>query len=109
MGRRTTFASLINSLCTSRFPIYLYHGEETDIYGLPIHGNSGTKIGIDVGGPPVTPETRTFDPDPVREQVCVDFLNKLIPKVKSLLFAGHTQPLSLHAGASFLSAKCDTA
>ena len=64
-----------------RFPIYIYHGDDYDFYGLPIHNNSGAKIGIDVGGPAVTPQTRTFNPDSVREDICTDFLNKLIPKV----------------------------
>ena len=68
-----------------RFPIYIYHGEENDIYGLPIHVNSGMKIGIDVGGHVVTPETRTFTPDPVREKVVTEFSKKLIPKVTTVL------------------------
>ena len=53
-----------------------------DFYGLPIHGNSGTKIGIDaVLSPSVTPETRTFKPDPNREKVCTNFLSNIAPKV----------------------------
>ena len=74
-----------NTVCfNSRFPIYTYHNDEYDFYGLPIHGNSGSKIGIDmVMSPVVTPETRTFDPDPIREKVCTEFLDGLIPKVQT--------------------------
>ena len=48
---------------------------------MPIHGNSGSKVGVDAGGPVVTPETRTYAPDPVREKACIDHLNLTIPKV----------------------------
>ena len=79
------YACLTNTLIDYpspfRFPIYIYHSDDYDFYGLPIHNNSGAKIGIDVGGPAVTPETRTFTPDPAREEICTKFLNELIPKV----------------------------
>ena len=48
---------------------------------MPIHGNSGFKIGVDAGGPTVTPETRSFTPDPVREKNCIDFLKEVLPTV----------------------------
>ena len=64
-----------------RFPIWIYSGEGHDYYGLPIHGNTGSKIGIDAGGPVVTPDTRGFTPDPVREQSCIDLLQRVLPSV----------------------------
>lgn len=63
------------------YPIWIYHSEKYDFYGLPIHGNSGSKIGIDAGGPVVTADSRKFNPDPVREQACIDHLKKTIPRV----------------------------
>ncbi len=64
-----------------RFPIFIYHLPELDVYALPAHGNTYSKIGIDAGGPAVTAETRTFKPDPKREQFCIDFLKETAPKV----------------------------
>nr|KAG5692520.1 hypothetical protein BaRGS_018725 [Batillaria attramentaria] len=63
-----------------RFPIFIYHTPRYDFYGMPIHANSGTKIGIDAGGPQVTASTRTFTPDPARVKACTDMLQKRIPK-----------------------------
>lgn len=62
-----------------KFPIFIYRSASHDIYGMPIHGNSGFKIGVDAGGPVVTAETRTFIPDPVREKNCIDLLDKILP------------------------------
>ncbi|XP_053376207.1 monomeric sarcosine oxidase-like [Mercenaria mercenaria] len=62
-----------------KFPIFFYHSSSHDIYGMPIHGNSGFKIGVDAGGPFVTPDTRSFTPDPVRENQCIDFLRQVLP------------------------------
>ncbi|XP_070575600.1 monomeric sarcosine oxidase-like [Ptychodera flava] len=70
------------------FPVWIFHDPRYDFYGLPIHGNTGSKIGIDAGGPPVTPETRNFKPDPVRQKVCVEFFEKYLPKaVGPLLYS----------------------
>ncbi|XP_060608423.1 monomeric sarcosine oxidase-like [Ruditapes philippinarum] len=62
-----------------KFPIFIYHSTKHDLYGMPIHGNSGFKIGVDAGGPFVTAESRTFTPDPVRENNCIDFLKEVLP------------------------------
>lgn len=67
-----------------RFPIWFYHTPKFDFYGIPIYSNSGTKIGIDAGGPVVSANTRNFNPDPVREKICIDFLKKNIPRVSYL-------------------------
>ncbi|XP_072013860.1 monomeric sarcosine oxidase-like isoform X4 [Amphiura filiformis] len=65
----------------SRCPIFIYHLPDFDIYALPSHGNTYSKIGIDAGmSPTVTAETRNFIPDPKREKFCVDFLKETIPK-----------------------------
>nr|XP_006819315.1 PREDICTED: peroxisomal sarcosine oxidase-like [Saccoglossus kowalevskii] len=62
------------------FPVWMYHDIKYNIYGFPIHGNTGTKIGIDACDEIVTPETRTFEPDPVKEQICIKFFERYLPK-----------------------------
>ncbi|XP_070575603.1 monomeric sarcosine oxidase-like [Ptychodera flava] len=62
------------------FPYWVFHDARYDFYGLPIHGNTGTKVAADVSGPSVMPETRNFKPDPVVENLCLEFLEKYFPK-----------------------------
>lgn len=50
---------------------------------MPSHGNSGSKIGIDAGGPVVSVETRSYIPDKAREQACIEHLQKTIPRVNN--------------------------
>lgn len=78
---KNAFYSICQFLWIVSYPIWIYHSEKYDFYGLPIHGNSGSKIGIDAGGPVVTADSRNFTPDPVREQACIDHLKKTIPRV----------------------------
>lgn len=78
---KNAFYSNWKVLLIVSYPIWIYHSEKYDFYGLPIHGNSGSKIGIDAGGPVVTADSRNFNPDPVREQACIDHLKKTIPRV----------------------------
>ena len=60
----------------------MYHLPTFDIYALPSHGNTYSKIGVDAGmSPHVTAETRNYIPDTKREEFCVDFLKELFPKV----------------------------
>nr|XP_006819316.1 PREDICTED: peroxisomal sarcosine oxidase-like [Saccoglossus kowalevskii] len=70
----------IKEFTKDNFPVWIFHDPGYDFYGLPIHGNTGSKIGIDAGGPSVTPETRTYNPDPIREKLCMEFFGKYIPK-----------------------------
>lgn len=71
-----------NTSFLSRFPVYIFHDQEYDYYGLPIHGNSGSKIGVDAGGPSVNPNSRSFVPDPLRLRLCTEFCQKYIPRVR---------------------------
>ena len=79
------FGSAVNKLLLYTydvsFPVYIWDNDDHNYYGLPIHGNSGVKIGLDVGGPAVTADTRGFLPDPIREQTCTEFLRKYLPQV----------------------------
>lgn len=62
-----------------RFPVWLFHGRES-YYGFPIYGELATKMGQHLAGPEVTPETRTFEPDPAREARYAEFLRTHIPR-----------------------------
>ncbi|CAH1780475.1 unnamed protein product [Owenia fusiformis] len=70
----------VKDFTKKKFPIWIYNAREHDIYGLPSHVNAYSKIGVDAGGPSVLPETRTYNPDPTREKVCIDFFKSHIPK-----------------------------
>ena len=61
-----------------RFPVFMWHGAHT-FYGLPVYGEVATKLGQHVGGYEVTAETRTFEPDPVRQARYRDFLARYVP------------------------------
>ncbi|XP_064611531.1 monomeric sarcosine oxidase-like [Liolophura sinensis] len=70
----------VKEFTKAKFPVWIYNSPKHDLYGLPIHGISGSKIGIDAGGNQVTPETRNFTPDPEREKACIHFLKSIIPR-----------------------------
>ena len=63
-----------------RFPVFMWHGRD-NFYGFPVYGEVATKLGQHMGGlaKPVTAETRTFEPDPVRIRRYRDFLSRHIP------------------------------
>ncbi len=63
-----------------RFPIWIWHGGARDcFYGFPVYGEAATKAGQDVGGDVVTPETRTFEPNPRAAADLYGFLERRIP------------------------------
>ena len=43
-------------------------------------------MGVDAAGPEVTPETRNYKPDPIREKVVLDFVKENLPKVFKFKF-----------------------
>ena len=61
-----------------RFPVFMWHGRD-NFYGFPVYGEVATKLGQHMGGHEVTPETRTFGPDPVRIRRYREFLERHIP------------------------------
>jgi sarcosine oxidase len=63
-----------------RFPVFMWHGKD-NFYGFPVYGEVATKLGQHMGGleKPVTADTRTFEPDPVRIGRYRDFLSRRIP------------------------------
>jgi sarcosine oxidase len=61
-----------------RFPIWIWMGDPS-FYGFPAFGESGAKIGRDVGGPVVTGDTRSMDPDPTYGAVLDQFMQEHLP------------------------------
>ena len=53
----------LESFAPNRFPIWIWM-DDPSFYGIPAFGIAGPKVAQDCGGREVTPETRTFDPDP---------------------------------------------
>ena len=46
-----------------RFPVWIWM-DDPSFYGFPVYGEAGPKVAQDAGGRAVSPETRTFEPDP---------------------------------------------
>lgn len=61
-----------------RFPVFMWHGQE-NFYGFPIYGEVATKLGQHMGGPVVTAESRTFEPDTERQTRYRRFLESHLP------------------------------
>ncbi len=62
----------------ARFPVFMWHGEH-NFYGFPVYGEVATKLGQHMGGHEVTARTRTFAPDPVRQDRQRAFLAEHLP------------------------------
>jgi sarcosine oxidase len=63
-----------------RFPIWIWL-DEPCFYGFPVFGEVGPKVAQDVGGEQVTPETRTFAPNPATLGRMEAFLARTIPGI----------------------------
>jgi sarcosine oxidase len=75
----TYFASPnVELFVPTRFPVFIWHDAQV-FYGLPVYGEPGPKIAQDVGGAEVTPETRTFEPDPGNLERVVRFCEGHLP------------------------------
>lgn len=61
-----------------RFPVWIWM-DEPCYYGLPMYGEMGTKVAQDAGGEPVTPETRSFEPNPANQKRVDDFTKQYLP------------------------------
>ncbi|GFR80074.1 monomeric sarcosine oxidase [Elysia marginata] len=72
----------VKEFTRDKFPVFFYHDPRRVVYGLPVHGITGTKMGVDGGGPVTTGDTRTWTPDPVRLQYITHFCEKFLPKVE---------------------------
>ncbi|MDH3404423.1 MAG: N-methyl-L-tryptophan oxidase [Acidobacteriota bacterium] len=52
----------LDRFAMDRFPIWIWM-DEPCFYGFPVFGEQGVKVAQDVGGPVVSAETRSFEPD----------------------------------------------
>ena len=68
----------VHDFAPDRFPIWIWHGRDI-LYGFPVYGEVATKAGVDVGGDVVTPDVRTFEPNPRAHDRLIRFLEKNIP------------------------------
>ena len=84
-----------------RFPIWIWM-DDPCFYGFPVFGESGPKAGQDAGGREVTPETRTFEPDPVALQRVQAFLGKYIPSALGPIIYTRTCLYSLTPDRDFV-------
>jgi sarcosine oxidase len=69
----------IREFAPEAFPVFMWHGR-ANYYGFPVYGEVATKLGQHLGGPAVTADTRTFEPDPVRVRRQRDFLAAHLPR-----------------------------
>ena len=60
------------------FPVWIWH-DRPHMYGLPSFGRPGPKVAIHGGGPEVTPETRTFEPDREYAATVEGFVREHLP------------------------------
>jgi sarcosine oxidase len=75
----TYFASPdVGAFAPDRFPVWIWM-DDPSFYGFPAYGEAGPKVAQDCGGSPVTPETRTFEPDDAIRARVLDFLAGTLP------------------------------
>jgi sarcosine oxidase len=76
----TYFATTkVREFTLDRFPIYGFIDDDDLYYGFPVYGEVATKAALDSSGPVVTPETRSFRPDPERVEKVRYFLKRYLP------------------------------
>ena len=62
------------------FPVWIWM-DDPSFYGFPVYGVAGPKVAQDAGGQPVSPATRTFDPDPAITDRVRAFTTTYLPAV----------------------------
>lgn len=62
-----------------RFPVWIWM-DEPSYYGFPTYGEAGPKAAQDLGGEPVDPDRRTFQPDEAAFGRVHDFLAQHLPE-----------------------------
>jgi sarcosine oxidase len=67
-----------HAFAPDRFPIWIWM-DDPSYYGFPVFGEQGPKVAQDAGGKPVTPETRTFEPDQEALGRVREFLARYLP------------------------------
>jgi sarcosine oxidase len=76
----TYFASAdLRPFAPDRFPVWIFHGEDTSWYGFPVYGEAGVKVARDMSGRIVTQQTRRFEPDPEQTAEVAEFVARYLP------------------------------
>ena len=77
----TYFATTrLHDFAPERFPIWIWHGDDDEeYYGFPVHGEVATKAAQDLGGPDVTLDPRSWEPDRERVERVARFVEELLP------------------------------
>lgn len=68
----------LDAFSPERFPVWIWMGVPS-FYGMPAFGEDGPKIGQDVGGPEVTGDTRSFEPDAGYQERLDAFMREHLP------------------------------
>lgn len=68
----------LSAFAPDRFPIWIWM-DDPCFYGFPVFGEPATKAARDAGGPRVTADSRTFDPDPDQVRAVEAFLSRHLP------------------------------
>ncbi len=61
-----------------RFPVWIWM-DDPSWYGFPTYGEPTVKAAQDCGGPVVSGDVRSFDPDPDREALLAEFMGRTFP------------------------------
>jgi sarcosine oxidase len=61
-----------------RFPVWIWM-DDPSFYGFPTYGEATVKAAQDCGGPVVSGDERSFEPDPGRQQLLADFMARTFP------------------------------
>jgi sarcosine oxidase len=61
-------------------PLWIWM-DDPSFYGFPTYGESTVKAAQDCGGPTISPDDRTSDPDPAMEALLADHVRALLPGV----------------------------
>jgi sarcosine oxidase len=62
-----------------RFPLWIWM-DDPSYYGFPCYGEASLKAAEDCGGPVVTGDGRSFEPDPARVDKLADFMARTLPE-----------------------------
>nr|XP_054748147.1 monomeric sarcosine oxidase-like [Lytechinus pictus] len=90
-----------------RCPIFILHtGQKGEPYFLPLHGNTGFKIGLDVGGPVVTAQSRNFIPDQKRQEMERNYVAELCPRAVGPILYTKTCLYTLTPDRNFVIDNC---
>ena len=61
-------------------PLWIWM-DDPSFYGFPTYGENTVKAAQDCGGPPISPDDRTSDPDPAMEALLADHVHAMLPGV----------------------------